>query len=432
MIRLAHVLIVDAGRSRAETLQARLTKAGYSVAILATAAEGEAAIVADHPDLVLIGEVERPVALAATIKHGTATADIPVLLLADRLTAELCAEVLECGCDGILTSDCGDDELLARIRPLGRLATMHAELRLRARIAQRAGITARDRVIVGGAGRPAILVAGDQVDAIRTALGDDVELAFAETLTEAEDALTRRNFDAAVVTFSALPDSVLGFCAQVRHNPRLFNLPIVLLAGGDPADAYRAGATRVLAPPQAPQVLRTAVLTLVRRQQLRWSIREALADSLAEPTRDAETGAYGRDFFAAYLAERLSFATASGRHLAVAFFAAPNIDDVRRQFGDDAALHLTQQFGQWIAGLLRVEDLVARTGRHEFAVVLPDTPLAEAETVIHRIAGVLTYTDFAVREVYQPVKLWVQVGATDAQADDDLATLLARARRNLD
>ena len=53
-------------------------------------------------------------------------------------------------------------------------------------------------------------------------------------------------------------------------------------------------------------------------------------------------------------------------------------------------------------------------------MVLPDTPLAEAETVIHRIAGVLTYTDFAVREVYQPVKLWVQVGATDAQPGDEV------------
>jgi len=432
MIRLAHVLIVDSGHSRAEALQGRLSNAGYSIAILGTAAEGEAAVATDHPDLVLIGDVDRPVALATALKQGGATADIPVLLLADELTPELCAEALNCGCDGVLTTDCSDDELLARIRPLGRLATMHAELRLRARIAQLSGVNARDRVIERASSRPAVLVVGDRGAEIQGPLSDDVELAFAATLTEAEDALTRRNFDAAVLSFATMPDSMLGFCAQVRHNPRLFNLPMVLLAECDPADFYRAGATRVLGPAPDARVLRSAVLILVRRQQLRWSIRGALADSLAEGTRDAETGAYGHHFFSAYLKERLDFASASGRHLAVAFFAAPNIDDVRRQFGEDAAQHLTQQFGQWIAGLLRAEDLVARTGRHEFGVILPDTPLAEAETVIHRIAGVLTYTDFAVREVYQPVKLWVQVGATDAHASDDLTTLLARARRNID
>jgi len=52
--------------------------------------------------------------------------------------------------------------------------------------------------------------------------------------------------------------------------------------------------------------------------------------------------------------------------------------------------------------------------------------------VMHRIAGVLAYTDFAVREVYQPVKVWVQVGCTDARNDDTVASLLARGRRNLD
>ena len=432
MIRLAHVLIVDAGKARAESLRDRLTDAGYSVAILDNAADGRRAIAADHPDLVLIGEVETPVAMAAEVKRAAATADIPVLLIADHMSPQLCGHALESGCDGVLTADCEDDELLARIRPLGRLATMHGELRLRAGLAQRFGVAARDRVVAGNEVRPTILVAGDDHDTVRAVLGDAMEITHAATLTEAEDLLTRRNFDAAVLAFRTVPESALGFCAQVRHNPRLFNLPIVLLSGGDAAEAYRAGASRVMAPAVDPLVLRAGIVILVRRQQLRWSIRAALADSLTAATSDEETGAFRREFFEQYLEERLGLATGTRRHLALACFTAPNIDDIRRQFGDDAASHLTQQFGQWIAGLLRAEDLVARIGRHEFAVVLPDTPLAEAETVIHRIAGILTYTDFAVREVYQPVKLWVQVGATDAQAGDDLASLLARARRNFD
>ncbi|HTH18394.1 MAG TPA: diguanylate cyclase, partial [Magnetospirillum sp.] len=216
------------------------------------------------------------------------------------------------------------------------------------------------------------------------------------------------------------------------NNPRLFNLPMVLLGTANAGDAYRHGATRVLAEECNPDVLRAVVLTLVRRQQLRWSIRTALSESLVPATRDEMTGAYSRAFFDSYLTSRLNLARAQNRHLAVVFFAAPNIEGVRRQFGDDAALHLTQQVGQWITGLLRAEDLTAAYAPNEFCVVLPDTPLAEAEVVMHRIAGVLAYTDFAVREVYQPVKVWVQVGCTDARNDDTVASLLARGRRNLD
>jgi len=305
----------------------------------------------------------------------------------------------------------------------------------RAAVARRFDVAARDRVgNADAAAHPAILVAGDAPELVESVLAADAELVFCVSLYEAETLLTTRNFDAAVVAFASGGEDVLGFCTQVRHNPRLFNLPIVLVQadGVSAAEAYRRGASRVLAQPVDSQVLRAAVLTLVHRQQLRWSIRSAMNESLAAATRDAETGAYAQLFLESYLQDRLAFAIASHRHLAVVVFDAPNIDGVRQQFGDDAALHLTLQLGQWITGLLRAEDLVARTGRHEFCVVLPDTPLAEAEVVMHRIAGVLAYTDFAVREVYQPVKVWVQVGATNAREGDDIARLLGRARRHIE
>jgi two-component system cell cycle response regulator len=144
------------------------------------------------------------------------------------------------------------------------------------------------------------------------------------------------------------------------------------------------------------------------------------------------TGVYSRPFLEKYLEERLAVAKSHHRHLALVFFSIPNIEGVREHFGDDAAEHLAQQLGQWITGLLRAEDLTALYAKNEFCVILPDTPLVEAEVVMHRIAGVLSYTDFAVREVYQPVKVWVQVACTDARPDDTLEGLLARAKAKLD
>ncbi|MBR9970605.1 diguanylate cyclase domain-containing protein [Magnetospirillum sulfuroxidans] len=436
MIRLANVLIIDANTARSATLKERLARGGYHAGTADSVAKGLENAHIEHPDLILIGTPDQgdAVTLGSQIKHDLEIADIPVVLIADRLLAELCGQCLDAGLDDVLSISCDDAELFARMRPLVRLATMHTELRQRAITARSFGVQARDRM-VNSADTPAtILIIGDDPEPVGAVLAGYGEVVLATSLYEAEDLLVRRNFDAAVLSFAQEPEGLLSFCSQVRNNPRLFNLPMVLLAGlgTDNADSYRRGATRVLGRPVEPLVLKSAVLSLVRRQQLRWSIRGALNDSLAPSTREAVTGAYSRAFLEAYLGSRIETAKTQDRHLAVVFFAAPNIEGVRQQFGDDAALHLTQQVGQWITGLLRAEDLTASFKPHEFCVVLPDTPIHEAEVVMHRIAGVLAYTDFAVRDVYQPVKVWVQVGCTVVDGQDSLDSVLSRARQNLD
>jgi diguanylate cyclase (GGDEF) domain len=434
MIRLANVLIVEESSSRAEALRERLGHGGYHAAWVRTGAEAEHAARTDHPDLVLLGTPEGgdAIGLGRALKTDPATGDIPVLLLAEREDSGLCARALDANLDEVITAACNDVELTVRLRPLVRLSTMHAELRQRARTANGLGVAARARVGEPDGLRPALLLIGGAAGRRQALFEAEAAVATCADLFEAEDLLTRRNFDAALIAFDDEPEGLLGFCLQVRNNPRLFNLPLVLLRDGDKAEAYRKGATRVLSPAIDPAWLRAVTLALVRRQQLRWSIRAALNDTLKGDARDGATGAYSRPFLDAYLADRLAAARARDRHLSVIVFAAPNIDSVRRQFGDDAATHLRQQIGQWITGLLRAEDLTASYNATEFCVVLPDTPLVEAEVVMHRIAGILAYTDFAVREVYQAVKVWVQAGCTDAQSETDVAGLVARARRNLD
>lgn len=434
MIRLANVLIVDGNAQRAQGLRQRLADGGYHATVQAQAEAGLVQARSEHPDLILVGEPDggEAVAFGTTVKADTATGDIPVLLFAETVTAGLCRRALDAGLDDVMAVGCDDGELQARLRPLVRLEIMHAELRQRAQIARGFGIEARERVGGPSETPPALLLIGDVAAGFRALLDDIGSIEQVPSLFEAEEVLGRRNFDAALVAFAEDPEGVLGFCSQVRNNPRLFNLPMVLLSDVSAGDAYRRGASRVLGRSVDPQVLHSVVLSLVRRQQLRWSIRAALADSLTPATCDPVTGAYGRAFFDAYVTARLERAKLQDRHMAVVFFAAPNIDGVRHQFGDDAALHLTQQVGQWITGLLRAEDLTTAYAPNEFCVVLPDTPLSEAEVVMHRIAGVLAYTDFAVREVYQPVKVWVQVGCTDVRDGDTVASLLARARGNID
>jgi two-component system cell cycle response regulator len=437
MIRLANVLVASGNHSVSDPLVGRLVRNGYHVVVATSCAEAVRLANEEHPDLVLIGDIDgEAIALGGGLKMAPATADIPVLVMVHRVEPDQCNRAYNAGLDGVLAYDCDDAELFARLRPLVRLATMHAELHHRAAAAARFGVQVRDRVTAGESGRPTVLLVGEDADGLTAMLGAEAEIVTTTNLFEAEDLLTGRNFDAAVLSTDGASDtdSFLAFCSQVRNNPRLFNLPIILVSNASlvPADAFRRGASRVLHRPTDPVILRTAVLTLVRRQQLRWNIRPILFESLTAETREPLTGLYSRAFFEAYLETRLEIAKKQDRHLTVVFFYIPNIEGVRTHFGDDAAEHLTQQLGQWIGGLLRAEDLTALYQANQFCVALPDTPISEAEVVMHRIAGVLAYTDFAVRDVYQPIKVWVQVACTDAHSQDSLDSLLDRARCKLD
>lgn len=432
MNRLATLLVANADRAVLAPLLTRLEAAGYFLVD-----GGERAVELARrirPDLILVGDTDGdPVTIGAAFRADPGCADIPVVVLSSATDPGLALRALAAGLDEVLSSDADDPELLARLKPLIRLATMHAELRLRAAAAATRGHIAAERFDPpGDPTRPTVLAIGADPASAVALLSADADITVIPDLYEAERLLEQRPFDAAILTASDEPE--LAFASQVRHNPRLFNLPIVMIAGDSSVRprAYRRGASRVLERPLDPDLLRAAVLTLVRRQKLRWGIRAILGQSLGTRTADPMTGTYDRAFLESYLGARIEIARTQNRPLAVVFFAIPNIEGVRRHFGDAAAANLIRQLGQWITGLVRAEDPTALFAAHRFCVVLPDTPLAEAEVVMHRIAGVLSNTDFAIPDVYQPVRIWVQVGCTDARPDDDCASLFARAGAALD
>ena len=51
---------------------------------------------------------------------------------------------------------------------------------------------------------------------------------------------------------------------------------------------------------------------------------------------------------------------------------------------------------------------------------------------MNRIAGVITYTDFALCEVYQPVRISVEFGIAGIEKGDTIDALIDRARAHLD
>lgn len=438
LIHLANILIAADDPTMAQELLAKVRRHGYDGRVVNSSNAAVATVTQERPDIVLVAESLTPcpdLRLAKALKAIPGCADMPVCIVAEARSPELKANALAAGIDDVLSPPLDDNKLLARLRPLVRLSIMRAELQHRAATARRFGVDVTESLPRADVqADPPVLVVGPSGADLAPFL-QGARLSYAADPFIADDLLTRSNFDAAVIIPDQDPSPSLDLCAQIRNNPRLFNLPVVIVTDSGRVGetvAYHHGASAYLVQPIEPKELQSTVLSLVRRQRLRWIIRTALAETLQIATRDAATGVYTRDFLDTYLADRFPFSASHGRNLTLMFFRVPDLEGIRQRFGEEQSQHLRLQVAQWITSLLRAEDITARFEENEFCVVLPDTPKIEADIVMNRIAGVLAYTDFAVKDVYQPVKVWVRAGAAELQPEDhSVVELIARARQNI-
>ena len=445
MTRLANILVAGVDDTRRRWLIDTLGANNVKVMTEESRAALIEAARRDRPDLVIFDVDSSELdgfQLAQDIRGDARTADVPVVLAASHRSPKGFEKALLGAADDYIETPGNEEALLIRLMPLLRLSTMHGERARRDSLARQFGLP----VIEGAddateSGPIKILTVG--TDGGERALIEDVldgngALSASDDALAAESLLADGVFDACVLAIGAEDDesACLEFCDRIRNNPRLFNLPVLLIAApglfSDPVDPFRHGATRVIKRPLRDEELRYDLATLIKRQRLRWSIRQALDNTKQGAALNESVGAYAWEFLRQHLESLIGAAHTWEKHLTLVFFSVPGIVGVRDQFGDEAGAHLTRQVAQWITTLARAEDLTAHYGDHDFCVSLPDTPLNEASIAMNRIAGILSYTDFAVPEVYQPVTVEVEVGMAELGPKDTVESLIARARENLD
>jgi len=439
--RIANIIVASTNSTNLDNFSSKLGQHNFTVLTCDNNALETKAKTA-HPDLIVIdvscADYDGFEA-AQKLKSNDETSHIPVVLSANEKSDELYNRAVEIKADDIFIHSFDIKEFIIHIKPLLRLSTMFMELDNRVSLAKKFKVPASSEINVSeDIPYQILLIApkdGDKAT-LETILDGNCNIEICTDFFAAEDRLTDGTFDAAICHLdSENQETVLSFSSRARNNPRLFNLPMIVMSEGqlkDRMDAYRRGVTRIVKRPLSIPSLKAKIKMLVRRQRLRWDIRNAIETTREHEVIDDVSHAYKRDFFTSHLETQLSNAHKWQKNLAVIFFSIPNIPSIQEQFGDKAVNHLLQQIYQWIASLTRVEDLVTRFDNHEFCITLPDTPIDEAQIVMHRIAGILSYTDFAVIDVFQPISVWVESGITSVELGDDVDILIQRARKNID
>lgn len=286
---------------------------------------------------------------------------------------------------------------------------------------------------------PRILIVDDVASnrlAVRTILkGIDVELCEADNGFDTVSLCLAGEF-ALILLDVQMPD-MDGFevCEQLRANPQTAEIPIIFLTAAFRADedkihGYLSGATDYLSKPINDRILRSKVevyLKLYRQQQALIAVNEALRqevenrkraeERLARQARtDALTEILNRRAFFDMGNQELNRLRRYGGVVSMAvldidFFKRVN-DNYGHQVGDQALKLLTRT----IAAHLRANDIFARVGGEEFAILLMQTPLAEAVEKMEELLEAMRNTDFSHGNYHDTILF--STGVSELQATD--------------
>jgi diguanylate cyclase (GGDEF)-like protein len=291
---------------------------------------------------------------------------------------------------------------------------------------------------------PRILIVDDVASnrlAVRTILkGIDVELCEADNGFDTVSLCLAGEF-ALILLDVQMPD-MDGFevCEQLRANPQTSEIPIIFLTAAFRADedkihGYLSGATDYLSKPINDRILRSKVevfIKLYRQQQALIAVNEALRQEVENRKHAEELLArQARTDALTEILNRRAFFDLGNKELnrlrrygGVVTMAVLDIDHFKRvndnyghQVGDLALKLLTHTIGTH----LRANDIFARVGGEEFAILLMQTPLVEAVEKMNELLEVMRNTDFSHGDYHDTILFSTGVSelqATDQSLDD--------------
>jgi diguanylate cyclase (GGDEF)-like protein len=137
---------------------------------------------------------------------------------------------------------------------------------------------------------------------------------------------------------------------------------------------------------------------------------------------DALTGLHNRRFFHETLARESARAHRYERKLALVVFDLDGFKEVNDRVGHLAGDAALAEAAERVRGVVRSSDIACRVGGDEFAVILPESSLEDADQLYRRILHAVSS-----RPLGQAGKLFLSAGVAELRAEDDPVSFFKRA-----
>ena len=163
-------------------------------------------------------------------------------------------------------------------------------------------------------------------------------------------------------------------------------------------------------------------------EKLRWNLAEAQELGLRDPL----TALSNRRAFDINLAKEIGEAHTGRSELCLVMGDIDRFKGINDTFGHQIGDEILKMFARLLANNVKGRDTVARFGGEEFAIILPETRLADAETLTENIRHQLEAKDLAVNTSGAPIgQVTASFGIAQLGEGDDADTLVKRADARL-
>ncbi len=157
------------------------------------------------------------------------------------------------------------------------------------------------------------------------------------------------------------------------------------------------------------------------------TIEKNEATLIKQATTDSLTGIANRHLFFEKGKTLLADAHIQNSHLSVALLDFDHFKTINDNYGHPAGDICLKEITQLIKSNLRNTDLFARIGGEEFAIILPDTSLQEANNITEKIRLLIAEKEIKLDQ-QQPISCTVSIGICNKnQTIDKIKTLLVNA-----
>src|SRR5438552_4790922 len=137
---------------------------------------------------------------------------------------------------------------------------------------------------------------------------------------------------------------------------------------------------------------------------------------------DALTGLHNRRYFHETLARECARAHRSERKLSLIVFDLDDFKEVNDRIGHLAGDTVLAEAAERVRDVVHTADIRCRVGGDEFAVILPESSLEDADQLYRRIQNAISS-----RQLGQGGKLFLSAGVAELRAEDDPVAFFQRA-----
>ena len=216
---------------------------------------------------------------------------------------------------------------------------------------------------------------------------------------------------------------------RTSDDPRLINIPVVIITGQEDSDDARElildkGATDFISKPFDSVALRSRAAAYIDYHQ-------KLSDLGGQVEQDKLTGMSSKQYFYQHGAKDLALARRHETNLTIGLIELDQFPALVEKFGKNISAQILKKISERIMRNLRTEDIAARTDTAQFALILPLTNRIGGRLAIQRVCQDIASLHLKAGDNAIGISISTGITGPEEEPELDFPELMQKAEKAL-